>query len=287
MLDSVEGPYTAPWNSSARDEQILGQVMRIAEQMGELAGVRVNWTNVHAGQRRSPYNKSGRMEQRIIELKASSGGRHVEHYGGVILCDQKVALTEARVLQTELSKELRKPVLIGGGLSETFVMKTIKESKDFVVVLLLTDRVLSCGHAMTEAAAAVKAERLLVPVMLAGFGYGYHMAHPWLSELELDGHTPEEMAEARKALLDVIPNTIAVDWDPALGSGLARAAAKEIRGRLRSSIAEASASRKAARAKRSHVPHVPNLLSRTIGRACPHASAPAPDVTNPHEHAYA
>ena len=50
--------------------------------------------------------------------------------------------------------------------------------------------------------------------MMANMGYGYHMAHPMISKLELDGHSPEEMAETRKALLDVIPNTIAVDWNP-------------------------------------------------------------------------
>ena len=41
-----------------------------------------------------------------------------------------------------------------------------------------------------------------------------HMAHPMISNLELDSYSPEEMAEVRKALLDVIPNTIAVDWNP-------------------------------------------------------------------------
>ena len=53
-----------------------------------------------------------------------------------------------------------------------------------------------------------------MPVMMANMGYGYHMAYPMISELEFEGHSPEETIETRKAMLDVIPNTIAVDWNP-------------------------------------------------------------------------
>ena len=42
---------------------------------------------------------------------------------------------------------------------------------------------------------------LLVPVMVAGYGYGYHMAQPMISKLEHDGHSPEEMAEVLPARL--------------------------------------------------------------------------------------
>ena len=36
--------------------------------------------------------------------------------------------------------------------------------------------------------------------MVAGYGYGYHMAQPMLSKLELDDRTPEQMAATRKVL---------------------------------------------------------------------------------------
>mmetsp|Transcript_72082 Transcript_72082/g.120041 ORF Transcript_72082/g.120041 Transcript_72082/m.120041 type:complete len:147 (+) Transcript_72082:2-442(+) len=84
---------------------------------------------------------------------------------------------------------------------------------------------------MTEAAAAVKAGALLVPVMVVGHGYTYSMPGLVIPALELDSYSPEEMTEVRKLLLDTITNTIAVDWNPALGP---TAASKEILKRSKS-----------------------------------------------------
>ena len=36
--------------------------------------------------------------------------------------------------------------------------------------------------------------------MVAGYGYGYHMAQPMISKLKLGHHKPEEMAATRKVL---------------------------------------------------------------------------------------
>ena len=71
---------------------------------------------------------------------------------------------------------MQKPVFIGGNLEEEIVIKAIKEG-EVIVALLMTAEVLADGHAMLEAAAAVKAGQLLVPVMMTNMGYGYHMAH--------------------------------------------------------------------------------------------------------------
>ena len=59
-------------------------------------------------------------------------------------------------------------------------LKAIKEG-DVVVALLMTSEVLADGHAMSEAVAAVKAGKLLVPVMVAGYGYNYDLARPMIS----------------------------------------------------------------------------------------------------------
>ena len=48
----------------------------------------------------------------------------------------------------------------------------------------------------------IQAGQLLVPVMMANMGYGYHMAQPMIGKLELEGHSPEEMADR-----DAQPNT--------------------------------------------------------------------------------
>ena len=222
MLDSVEGERTIPWNSNARDEQILGQAMHIAERMGELVGITVQW---QGDKKLTGAKEEDGIKTQIMRLRRAESSKFFKSnldavllqskFGGVVLCDRSAVHAEARVLQVELSKVLQRPVLVGGDLEEKIVLKTIEEADhEVVVALLMTAEVLANSDAMLEAAAAVKADRLLVPVMVYGYGYGYHMAHPMINKLELDGFSTEEMTEARKALLDVIPNTIAVDWNP-------------------------------------------------------------------------
>ena len=222
MLDSVDGEKTIPWNSNARDEQILGQAMHIAERMGELVGISVQW---QGDKKLTGAKEEDGIKTQIMRLRRAESSKFFKSnldavlsqskFGGVVLCDRSAVHAEARVLQVELSKVLQRPVLVGGDLEEKIVLKTIEEADhEVVVALLMTAEVLADSDAMLEAAAAVKADRLLVPVMVYGYGYGYHMAHPMINKLELDGFSTEEMTEARKALLDVIPNTIAVDWNP-------------------------------------------------------------------------
>ena len=122
MLDSVStGGRTIAWDSGARDEHILAQVMAVCEKMGELVlGIRkLPWENVkrklfddgRSGRLSTPSlrNLAGSstalrmgtqsMLMRNIEgLKASTG--NVRDYGGVIVCNRSdIRHGEARELQ--------------------------------------------------------------------------------------------------------------------------------------------------------------------------------------------
>ena len=141
------------------------QVMNISQRMGELVGITVQWKHDKV-ELRNTEKKDG-IEAKIMELRSSSGGLgQVDQYGGVILCDRKTAHKEARVLQAELSKLLKRPVLVGGNLEEELAIKVIREG-DATVVLLMTSEVLADTNAMIEAAAAVELRKLLVPVRIA------------------------------------------------------------------------------------------------------------------------
>ena len=179
----------------------------------------------------------------------------------LIVCDWGAAAADARVLQSALAMALLKPVLVLGEFedSDPKVMRLLHGQDDIAVgtthcatqtqpayfcclhlyrdaaicaVLLLTENVLADTVAMRAAAEAARFDHLLVPVLLSSRGYSYEKAVPALRELQLPGFAAAELDPMRNKLLEVLPNTIAVDWRPEGGANGTAAAANEIVGRI-------------------------------------------------------
>ena len=93
----------------AGPQQIVRAVHAAAE--GELVGIAVKWRH---DKREVHSDKLADSRAHMMHLK--SFRHNVKDYGGVVLCDRKAAHREARVLQTDLSRVLKQPVLIGGDL---------------------------------------------------------------------------------------------------------------------------------------------------------------------------
>ena len=76
--------------------------MHISERMGELVGIAVKWQH---DKMKLDGGEKHDIKAQIMKLKSTSKGLTVEHYGGVILCDRKVAVLLEMVINFSNSIE--------------------------------------------------------------------------------------------------------------------------------------------------------------------------------------
>lgn len=103
------------------------------------------------------------------------------------------------------------------------------------LVLLLSQGVLADQDAMAEVYHAIQHDRLVVPVYVHSRGYIYSEARKAILEFKASWMRrlpPQEADEVTTVLLDVITNTIAVDWRPDGGQNQTAAAIQEIMSRI-------------------------------------------------------
>jgi len=243
MLD-VTCARAVLWNPSARDTQVIASARDICDRMAEAAGRPIHWSdNRTAGQvpaeaAASPMAPSLSAPS-TTECSQQRHGR-LSSCAAVVSYERGAMFADARVIQSELSIGLRRPVFAGErGEAIAEIDKGIGEDGEAstALVLLLSQGVLADQDAMAEVYHAIQLHRLVVPVYVHSRGYNYAEARNAILEFNASWmrqtcSSPETGKEISAALIDVITNTIAVDWRPDGGYNQTAAAIEEITARI-------------------------------------------------------
>ena len=224
MLDVTDGKVI-DWNPSARDTQVLANAQDICNKMGELAGQHIKWSS-----QLNHNNESSLMETSLAQVIQGKTIAKQNHFAAVV-CGHNSTGAESRVMQSQLGLRLKEAVYVGdkGG-----ALNALEKSGKFgtALVLLLTKEVLEDDDAMAVAYHAIKCGSTLVPINLAGQGYDYGSAHASILKIQAEWLPEEEREAVPKALLNVLPNSICVDWRPNGGENQTKAAVEEVARRI-------------------------------------------------------
>ena len=223
------------WNPNSSDTELIACLQDIIDEMAAAIGTKLEW--------KGEAHSSLPHKQRKASANQTCSALH-------LVCNTGEALTEARVLQTELAMRMDRLVSTS---SLTGSQGTAVHRAEAVVVLL-SRHLLHEPAALMEIYGAVQQGKPIVPICLTGHGYDFKDAQAHLSDLEarLD---PGKLAELRQALgglastgpdlktvsvgelqavlLATLPRIIAVNWEPESGKHQLDAAVVNVQARLK------------------------------------------------------
>ena len=230
------GKRQLAWNPNASDTELIACLKDIMDEMAAAIGSKLEWKS-------EDHSSLPRKQRKTSATRLTCPALH-------LVCNEGEALTEARVLQTELAMRMDRLVTTS---NLTGAQDTVAHNAEAVVVLL-------SGHVLHEPATlieiynAVEQGKPVVPICLMGRGYDFKDAQAHLSDLEarLD---PQKLAELRQALaglasdapvpkivsvgelqaalLATLPRIIAVNWEPESGKHQLDAAVANVLARLK------------------------------------------------------
>ena len=223
------------WNPNASDTELIACLKDIIDEMAAAIGSKLEW--------KGEASATPRKQRKASANRLTCPALH-------LVCNTGEALTEARVLQTELAIRMDRLVTTS---NLTGAPDTMAHNAEAVVVLL-SRHVLHEPAALMEIYNAVQQGKPVVPICLMGRGYDFKDAQAHLSDLEarLD---PQKLAELRQALgglasdapvpkivsvgelqaalLATLPRIIAVNWEPESGKHQLDAAVANVLARLK------------------------------------------------------
>jgi len=242
MLDVTRYNGVVMWNPSARDMQVIAGARDICDGMAKVAGMTLTWSDdaKRSGAGRSLFTPRRHLPGSYAAVVSYSRS------GGTV--------ANARVIQSELSARLEKPVYTG---DKGEALAALEASPECFVVLLLTRGVLADQEAMAEVYQGITLGRHVVPIYVHGGGYDYAAAHDAIVKFQPSWAT-SDATQVDAQLEDVITNMIAIDWRPDGGYNQTAAAIQELVAR---NNAFQEASHKAQRAQT-----LPNLIVGAVGQ---------------------
>ena len=205
------------WNPNSSDTELIACLQDIIDEMAAAIGTKLEW--------KGEAHSSLPHKQRKASANQTCSALH-------LVCNTGEALTEARVLQTELAMRMDRLVSTSS-LTGSQVDTAVHRAE--AVVVLLSRHLLHEPAALMEIYGAVQQGKPIVPICLTGHGYDFKDAQAHLSELEtrlgprklaelreglcaLSSGTPDAKAvsigELQAALLATLPRIIAVNWEP-------------------------------------------------------------------------
>ena len=252
ILSNFEGGEKLVWSPNASDMETIANLKDIIEQMGKLKGASLKWKNDFAvasaaledagdRKRRASFRERRNSFQKKMVKTTEQSAMH-------IACNCDEALTDARVLQTELAMKLGKLVSIPADANVNWDAAG--------VAVLLTKNALHDPATLASVYHAAIHGKPILPVCLIGRGYDHKTAPTHLVSLtsimdkekinelkalladELDAEGNAATIESLQATLSsTLPQIIAVNWEPEAGKNQLEAAITTLAARLKKQLA--------------------------------------------------
>jgi len=283
---SAIGKRQLVWNPNASDTELIACLKDIIDEMAAAIGGRLEW--------------KGDVHSNLAHKQHKASAIHLTRPALHVVCNTGEALTEARVLQTELAMRLDRLVSTSNLAGSPDTMTHDAEA----VAVLLSRHVLHEPDALMEIYNAVQQSKPLLPICLMGRGYDFKDAQAHLGDLEAR-LGPQKLVELRQALasltsgvsgskavgvdelqatlLATLPRIIAINWEPEGGKNQLDAAVATVLARLKTQAGAPALKKtvlKVAPALRLAMAAKPKAASASnaVPPSPPDAALPAPAV---------